>query len=120
MRFGCKGAGKADALLHAAGKLVRITRRPLVQPDEFKLLAHSFLAFGVRHAGKFQTEADVFFHRAPWQQGELLEHHRHIALPQLAQVRCAARGDIGGAPANRYLDLAARHLVEAVDGTKQR
>ena len=99
---------------------MRITRRPLVQPDEFKLLLHPLLPLGIRHAGKFQTEADIFFHRPPWQQGELLEYHRHIALPQLAQVRCAAGGGIGGAPANRYLDLAARHLVEAVDGTKQR
>ena len=85
-RFGGKGAGKADALLHAAGELVGVFLRPLVEIDQLELPLHARLALGFRHAGKFEAEADILLHRAPRQQAELLEHHRHLLLPQPPQA----------------------------------
>ncbi len=59
--------------------------RPLREVDEFKLLLDPFLALGVRHAGKFEAEADIFRNRTPGQQCELLKHHGDGVHPQIAQ-----------------------------------
>jgi hypothetical protein len=64
---------------------MRIFARPLVEIDQLELPCDALLALGVRHAGKFQAEADIFGHRAPGQQRELLEHHRDVLLAHVAQ-----------------------------------
>ncbi len=74
-RLGGEGARQPDALLHAAGELVRIFLRPWREADQLELLCDPRLALGLGHAGELQAEADILGHGAPGQQRELLEHH---------------------------------------------
>ena len=71
-------------------------------------------------AGKFEAEADIFLDRAPRQQAELLEHHRHLLLAQPPQGRLIAGDDVDRAVAVLDQHLAARHHVQPVDGAQQR
>ena len=119
-RLGGEGAGQADALLHAARQLMRVFLRPGRQIDEFELLADLLLALGLRHAGKFEAEADIFLHRAPRQQAELLEHHGDLVLAKPSQRRLVAGDDVDHLVAVLDHDAAARHEVQPVDGAQQR
>jgi hypothetical protein len=65
-RFGHKGAGKADALLHAAGKLTHQSIGAFGQVHEGKLGIDAGLAVLQGHPGKFQPKPDVFAHGTPW------------------------------------------------------
>ena len=73
-----------------------------------------------RHAAQLQPEADVLGDRAPGQQRELLEHHRDPLGAQAPERRPVAAGDVDRAVRVVDQDLAAGHLVEAVDGAQQR
>src|SRR5690606_26164756 len=90
------GASKPDALLHAAGKLADLALGPVLQADKFKLAAGFGKAFLLAHAGNLKSEGDVFLHRAPWQQAELLEHHGDKFGAQMAERRAVGLADIDG------------------------
>ena len=117
-RFGGEGARQADALLHAARQLMRVFLRPLVEADQLQLPVDPLLALGVRHAGKFQPEADILLDRAPGQQRELLEHHGDLSLADAAQRVGVAIGDVDHPVAGLDEDVAARRHVEQVDGAQ--
>ncbi len=93
-RFGGKGAGKADALLHAARQFAHLAVRPLCQVDQRQLRINAGRARLGGQAGKFQPKAHVFPHRPPWQQAELLEDHCHPLLPDPAQRHGVGVGHI--------------------------
>lgn len=52
-----QGAGKGDALLHAARKLIRATVVVAIQPDGLRCCAAPLLAFCLTDAGDFETES---------------------------------------------------------------
>ncbi len=70
-------AHEADALLHAAGKLVRILLLESGEADEIEVVAHAFLDLRARCTGHGEAESGVLENRLPRQQAEMLEHHRH-------------------------------------------
>ncbi len=60
-------ARNRDAHLHAAGKLPRIALRHMAQAHQFEHLRDALLAEVARGIFEFETQADVLFHRSPWQ-----------------------------------------------------
>ena len=119
-RIGGKGAGKANALLHAAGQLVHLLAANACKADQLQLFGHLAPALGHRHACDLKTEADILRHRAPGQQSELLEHHGHPAAAQAAQPLRAAGGRIDQPVLIPHQRLAPDDRVEPVDGAQQR
>lgn len=117
---GGKGAGKADTLLHAAGKLVDLAACPFRQVDEFKLLADAEFALGLRHAGELEAEADILSDRAPWQERELLEHHGDGVRAQIPQRLGIATVGVDGAGGRGDGNITTHHGSEPVDGAQQR
>ena len=84
-----------DALLHAAGNLVRIVRGKAVELDELHEAFGARLAFRRRKFRDLQAEGDVLRHREPRKQVELLEHHgarRRRLLHALARHEHGALG----------------------------
>ena len=75
-----QGARKADALAHAAGKLLGIGGFKAVQAHHVEH-AHAALAALVRrHAAGLQRGLDVFKHGEPGKQGKALEHDGDVDL----------------------------------------
>jgi DNA topoisomerase I len=74
---------------------------------------------------QFQPQPHILAHRAPGQQAELLEHHRHPVLPDAAQVAAVGMGHISPAiavatctapPAHTgFSPLTARSSVDLPD-----
>lgn len=85
-------AGEADALAHPAGKLTGQPVLPSGEPDHLQRFGGAFalpLARSVLHA---QPVGDVLRDRAVREQREVLEHHAHPPLAQLAHL---SRGLVG-------------------------
>src|SRR5690606_4171455 len=119
-RPGCKSAGKPDALLHTAGQLCDLALCPALQADKFTLLTGFGQAFFLAHAGNFQAESDIFLDRAPWQQTELLEHHRDSFGTQMAKGSPVGIADIDGAVAFTHENAPTRNRIKPVDCAKKR
>ena len=105
-----KARARPDALLHAARKFARVFIRPLVERHELQLLVDDALPLGGGDAAQFEPEADILPHRAPGQQGELLEHHGDAARAHEAQRRPVAARDIDLLILVAHQHAAARHL----------
>src|SRR4051812_13150009 len=119
-------AGNRDALLHAAGELVRIGRLVTLQAHQLELLRDARAALELRHALAPQAELDVVVHRLPWEERELLEHHRalragfghrlaadaHGARGRKIEPRrhAQARGLAAARRADQRYELALAHL----------
>ena len=69
-------AGKADALAHAAGKLLRIGRFKAVEADHVDRGDRALARFGGRGAMGAQADLDIVEHAQPREQREALKHHR--------------------------------------------
>ena len=72
-------AGDGDALLHAAGELVRIAVGEALkadQPDEF---VGDIVDLAARQPALARAKADVLAHRHPGKQRVVLEHHAAVA-----------------------------------------
>ena len=80
---------EADALAHAAGKLLRIGRFEAVEPDDVDRLQRPLAGLVERHAVGAQADLDIVEHVEPGKQREALEHHRDV--PRRAVDRLAAR-----------------------------
>jgi hypothetical protein len=119
-RIGGEGAREADALLHAAGQLRDALFGPVAEVDDAEDLARAAEALGAGLAGEFEAEGDVLDHAAPGQERELLEHHRHRAAAQRAQIAGAQLATSVTPRRRAHQHPAARHLVEAVDRAQQR
>ena len=96
-----------DALLLAAGQLVREPLLLAGEPDEGEHLGHRLLDESARRPDDLQRERDVLEHGLGRQQPEVLEHRadvaaevRHLAIRQRAQV---AAEDDDAAVARRLL-----------------
>ena len=91
LRVDREGAGEADALLHAAGELVRelIRRRPRGRPGGASRSARvEPLRLG--HALHLEPERDVVDHAAVREQAEVLEHHRDRVPAEVAEAVVSA------------------------------
>src|SRR5205085_6285149 len=76
VRIDRERAYQADALLHAAGELIRIMPLETLEADEIEIMRNAFLdalRWRMRHR---QTESRVVVDGLPRQQAEMLEHHR--------------------------------------------
>ena len=74
-----EGAGKADALPHAAGQLLRIGALEPVQADDVDRFDRAPPPLGGGDALRFQAQFDIAEHRQPRKQGKALEDHRDAA-----------------------------------------
>ena len=109
-------AGEADALLHAAGELLRHRCVPVAEADQFERLGGATQPFAAVDIGHFERPGDVLDHVAVRQQPEVLEDHRDFATAQLAQRGVIHRGDFAAADPN----LARGRLNQSVDAAHQR
>ena len=73
--FHHQGAGDADALFHAARKLIGEGGFEVLQADAGEGLAGDGVAFGAREAFEAGGEGDVLEHGEPGEEGGFLEHH---------------------------------------------
>ena len=119
-RFGGKGAGKADALLHAARQFAHLALGPLGEVHQFQLLIHLGAALSGCLARQFQPKAHIFAHAAPRQKAELLEHHGNGRQAQSAQGIGAGMGDRHHLIARAHPHLAAHHGVQRVHPAQKR
>ena len=92
--IGGERAGEADALLHAAGQLVREMALEAGEPDHLDQRLRDLAPRLARHALELEAELDVVLHGAPGQQPELLEHHRAVGAGP--GDRLAVHADVAG------------------------
>ncbi|EKD60920.1 MAG: hypothetical protein ACD_54C00487G0001 [uncultured bacterium] len=85
-RVGCDGAGKADALLHAARQFARIALHPIGQTNAGQGIGRDAAALGRGHALHLQPESRVFQHGAGGNECDVLKHHADGMGAQIAQV----------------------------------
>ena len=72
-------AGKADALPHAAGQLLRIGILEPVEPDQIDRADRPPPPLGAGDAQRLEAELDIAEHGQPRKQRIALEHHRDAA-----------------------------------------
>ena len=92
--IGRECAGKADALLHAAGQFARQAVGVGLQADGIERLHRALAPLIIGHAGNLEAERRVLVDSAVRQQREALEHHRHLAPPEFDQRGFAHRRDV--------------------------
>ena len=93
-RFDHQGAGKTNALLHAAGKLFGICRLKTVEANRVEHTQGALAAFHGRHASRLQRGFDVFQNRKPGKQRKTLEddgHVRRLIVASACRARTALR-----------------------------
>ena len=66
----CQG----DALLFAAGELVRVARRELLDPNKRECFLCSSASLDSRHIRRAEHEVEILPNREVWPQSEVLEH----------------------------------------------
>ena len=108
--------GEADALLHAAGELVGVG--PLVAPEADQLddLGRLGPALLLAHAAHLEAIGDVVDHLAVRQEAEVLEDHRGVGAPQVAELALAGLDDVVAV----HHDLAGGRLDEPGQQPDQR
>ena len=89
-----EGARDADALLHPAGELVGELVRDVLEPDELQHLARPRVPLGLRHSLHLEPERDVVEHAPVGEQAEVLEDHRDLVAPELAELGLARGHDV--------------------------
>ena len=70
-----QAARDRDALLHAAGKFVRMPLAKTVEADEFQGILRLGAALGLCDAAQRQRKFDIVFRRQPGKQAGFLKHH---------------------------------------------
>ena len=80
LRLHDERAGKADALAHAAGKLLGIGRFETVEADDVDRCERALARFGGRCAMGAQADLDIVEHGQPGKQRKALEHHRDAVV----------------------------------------
>ena len=83
---GGERAGDADALLLAAGKLVRQIALTALEPDESGHLARARLALLARNALDLERKGDIVEHGEMRQEREVLKHHAHLVTAEFDQL----------------------------------
>ena len=78
LRTRSQSASQSDALLLAAGDLVRITFGHVLQTHQLQQVGKAAVAVGSRAAK--QAKHNVLGHRHMWEEGVLLKHHANVAF----------------------------------------
>ena len=86
--------GQADALLHAAGQLLRPGLAPFRQLHQLELPLRRGDPLVAREAAELEAERDIVDHVEVRQQGEILEHHADLLGLSLRMARCDLRPDV--------------------------
>ena len=86
VRVGGERAGDADALLLAAGELVRQIAFTALEPDESGHLAGAGLALLARNALDLERKGDIVEHGEMRQEREVLKHHAHLVTAEFDQL----------------------------------
>ncbi len=74
------GAGKRDALLHAAGELMNVRGAKALQSDQLQVVHRHLAPLGVLQPGlELQSEQQVVHHVEPREQRVFLEHHHPVS-----------------------------------------
>ncbi len=97
LRLHDQRAGEADALAHAARKLLGIGGFEAVEADDVDRLQRALARFVERNALRPEADFDIVEHGEPGEQREALEHHRHAfcrAVDRLAGDRDLPRGRV--------------------------
>ncbi|MCY1515483.1 hypothetical protein D9M68_500710 [compost metagenome] len=104
-------AGQADALLHAAGQLVRVAVFVAGEAHLAQRFAGTGIALALADAGDFQAEGGVFQDAHVWHQREGLKHHAHLLAAHIEQRLVGEAGDL--APVQ--VDAARSGFDQAVE-----
>ena len=100
--------GQPHPLLHAAAELLGVMIAPALEADRLQELPGAVLPLAAVDPLHLQPVGHVVHHRAVREQPEVLEHHRHLPAPQVAQ-----RGAVGPG------ELRAAHLHGSLGGLDQ-
>ena len=120
-RLGGKGAGEADALLHAAGELVHALLAPAVRPTRSSCFVTRSVRLARGTPSSSSPRATLSIDRAPGQQRELLEHHGHPPMRMLPQyVRAEQPRPRPSCRRRSTCTLPRDRPVQAVHGAHQR
>ncbi len=99
------GAGNRDALLHAAGELLRVVVGELREVDLLQVLHRQLVGFLTLDAAHLEREADVLLDGQPGEERVLLEHDAAVCAGALHELAVA-------------VDLAAGGLEQAGDDVR--
>jgi hypothetical protein len=91
-----QAARDRDALLHAAGKFVRMTPAKAVETDQLQRVLGLGAPLGFRDAAQGQREFNVLLRRQPWKQARLLEHDADAVRIGLRDGRVVDQDCSGG------------------------
>jgi hypothetical protein len=104
-----------DALLHAAGQVMRIGLAEFFQLHERELPARDVFALGLGHALHLEPEGDVAERGAPREQlREILEHH--TAVEPVAVDLLAADADLAAGRTEKARDQIEQRGLAAAGG----
>ena len=88
---GGKGTRHADALLHAARKLIGELVRDILEADERRTSLRARVPLALAHPLHLEAEGDVVDHAAVREQAEVLEDHRDRVAAQGLEARPCLR-----------------------------
>ena len=95
-RFDNQCAGHAYALLHAAGKLLGVSRLETVQPDGVQDAQSALATLKGRDAAGFERSFDVFNDRKPGKERETLEDNGNVAKSSVNRLAVPVNRAPGG------------------------
>src|SRR5690606_28023551 len=84
--------------------------------DLFERSLRAFPAFSLLHAADLESEGNVFSYSLVRKEGEVLEHHRHLLAPDVAEIFFGTVGNVHTVNKN----LAGARFDETVDHPHQR
>ena len=113
-----QGAGDADTLAHAAGKLLGISGREVAEAGHGERSGDPFAALACAEAAVLQRQADVVGNTAPRQQGEILEDVGE-RVERIGR-RGARQGDATGAGLQQAAQDAEQRALAAARWADQR
>ena len=117
--LGDKGAGKANALLHAARQFAHLAVRPLRQVHQRQLHVDLVAPLVRGLPGQFKAQPHILAHRPPGQQPEGLENHGDIGQPQAAQGGGIGLGHADHLVAVQHPHFTPHHRVKGIHPAQQ-
>jgi hypothetical protein len=111
-----QGAGKPDPLLHPAGQFGRNPVAPSLQTDQGELCIGNFSTRTSIDSTGFERQRRVVLNRAVGKQRDVLEHHSHFSVAQMAKL--SRRHQVDTLALND--DLPDRRIDQSIDVPDER
>jgi hypothetical protein len=111
-----QGPGEGDALLLAAGELVRAVPRAIAQPDDLEEIGDPPVSLAWIGVDEAERDLDVLARGQEWDEPERLEDERHDAPADPDQLALVHRRDLVSVDD----DAARGRLVEAAEQVEER